>query len=59
MLTEEEKRELDEHHKWVTRIANGCEHLRSPKFVSIPTGLPTCAETNEPCRFDICPKTRG
>jgi len=55
-LNPEEKRQFDEHDKWLMRIANGCEHMRSPKFVSIPTGLPTCSETDKPCRFDICPK---
>lgn len=58
-LTPEQKREFEEHHNWCTRIASGCENLRAPKFLSIPTGLPTCAETNKPCRFDICPKRKS
>ena len=54
-----EQREFEEHCKWVNRIANGCENIRAPKYLSIPTGLPTCAETGEPCRFDVCPKRKS
>ena len=57
-LTPKEIKEFHEHNRWVKRIANGCENMRASKLISIPVSLPNCSETNNPCRFDICPKRK-
>ena len=54
-LTPKQREEYDKHCKWL-EMASNCENIRDPPYVSIPTLLPNCAETNKSCRFEYCPK---
>ena len=57
-MNKREELEFKNWNEWAEHIAQGCEHMREPPFVSIPSALPKCALTDKVCRYDICPKKK-
>jgi len=57
-MKKEDELQFKEYNRWLNRIANGCEHMREPPYIGIPTPLPLCALTKNACRIDICPKVK-
>ena len=58
-MKKEDKIKFDEYNHWLNCIANGCEHMKEPPYIGIPSPLPSCALTKNACRIDTCPKAKG
>lgn len=49
---------FSEYEDWMRNIASDCSEMYD-KYVGIPSPLPTCKLTDEPCEFESCPKRKA
>jgi len=57
-MTSFDIKEFENHNNWLKNIANNCEHIKEPEFISIPTFIPKCTLTNDACTYENCPKIK-